>query len=76
MLTPVPFIAETGKHFYAHAATVSTPLHARRLPDPAPGAIALRITGEFDRTATRMRAPRIMVGHRIAMEAELTFTRR
>ena len=34
------------------------------------------ITGEFDRTTTRMRAPRIMVGHRIAMEAELTFTRR
>jgi polyisoprenoid-binding protein YceI len=51
-------------------------LHARRLPDPAPGAIALRITGEFDRTTTRMRAPRIMVGHRIAMEAELTFSRR
>ena len=50
-------------------------LHARRLPDPAPGAIALRITGEFDRTATGMRAPRFMVGHRIAMEAELTFTR-
>jgi polyisoprenoid-binding protein YceI len=51
-------------------------LHARRLPDPAPGAIALRITGELDRTTTRMRAPRIMVGHRIAMEAELTFSRR
>ena len=51
-------------------------LHAQRLPDPGPGAIALRITGEFDRTTTRMRAPRIMVGHRIAMEAELTFTRR
>ena len=51
-------------------------LHARRLPDPAPGAIALRITGEFDRTTTRMRAPRLMVGHRIAIEADLTFTRR
>jgi hypothetical protein len=51
-------------------------LHARRLPDPAPGAIALRITGELDRTTTRIRAPRIMVGHRIAMAAELTFTRR
>jgi polyisoprenoid-binding protein YceI len=50
-------------------------LHARRLPDPAPGAITLRITGEFDRTTTRMHAPRFMVGHRIAMEAELTFTR-
>ena len=51
-------------------------LHARRLPDPAPGAIALLITGEFDRTTTPMRAPRVMVGHRVAMEAELTFTRR
>jgi polyisoprenoid-binding protein YceI len=51
-------------------------LHARRLPDPAPDVVAMRITGEFDRTTTRMRAPRFMVGHRIAMEAELTFTRR
>ena len=51
-------------------------LHARRLPDPAPGTIAVLITGEFDRTTTRIRAPRLMVGHRIAMEAELSFTRR
>jgi polyisoprenoid-binding protein YceI len=51
-------------------------LHARRLPDPAQGVIAVRITGEFDRTTTPMRAPRLMVGHRIAIEAELTFTRR
>jgi hypothetical protein len=50
-------------------------LHARRLPDPAPGAIAILVTGEFDRTTTRMRAPRLMVGHRIAMEAALKFTR-
>ena len=50
-------------------------LHARRLPDPAPGAIAVRISGEFDRTTTGMRAPRILVGHRVTMEAELTFTR-
>lgn len=50
-------------------------LHATRLPDPAPGAIAVRITGEFDRTTTRIRAPRILVGHRVAMEAELRFTR-
>jgi polyisoprenoid-binding protein YceI len=51
-------------------------LHARRLPDPAPDTAAMRLTGEFDRTTTRMRAPRFMVGHRIAVEAELTFTRR
>ena len=51
-------------------------LHAQRLPDPAPGAIALRIAGEFDRTTTLMRAPRLMVGRRIAIEAELTFTQR
>jgi polyisoprenoid-binding protein YceI len=51
-------------------------LQARRLPDPAPGAIAVRITGELDRTTTRMRAPRLMVSHRVAMEADLTFTRR
>ena len=50
-------------------------LHARRLPDPAPGTIAIRITGELDRSTTRMRAPRFMVGHRVAMEAVLTFTR-
>ncbi|HEY7102343.1 MAG TPA: YceI family protein [Mycobacteriales bacterium] len=50
-------------------------LHARRLPDPAPGAIAVLITGAFDRTSTRIRAPRFMVGHRIAMAAELRFTR-
>jgi polyisoprenoid-binding protein YceI len=56
-------------------AETSVTLHARRLPDPAPAAIAIRITGELDRTTTRMRAPRFMVGHRIAMEAELTFTR-
>jgi polyisoprenoid-binding protein YceI len=51
-------------------------LHARRLPDPAPGVAAVRITSEFDRTTTRMRAPRFMIGHRVAMEAELTFSRR
>ena len=51
-------------------------LHARRLPEPAPGVIAVLITGEFDRTGTRIRAPRLMVGHRIVMEAELRFTRR
>ena len=51
-------------------------LHARRLPDPAPGEVAVRITGDFDRSTTRMRAPRLMVGHRIALEAELTFIRR
>jgi polyisoprenoid-binding protein YceI len=51
-------------------------LHARRLADPKPGSVRIRVTGEFDRTTTRMRAPRLMVGHRIAIEAELTFTRR
>jgi polyisoprenoid-binding protein YceI len=51
-------------------------LRARRLPDPSADAIAVRMTGELDRTSTRMRAPRLMVGHRIAMDAELTFTRR
>jgi polyisoprenoid-binding protein YceI len=51
-------------------------LHAVRLPDPRPGTVRVRVSGEFDRTTTRMRAPRAMVGHRIAVEAELTFTRR
>jgi polyisoprenoid-binding protein YceI len=51
-------------------------LHARRLPDPATGAVRVHITGEFDRTTTRIRAPRFMVGHRVAVEAELTLIRR
>jgi polyisoprenoid-binding protein YceI len=51
-------------------------LHAQRLADPAPGAVRVRITGEFDRTTTRIRAPRFMVGHRVAVEAELTLIRR
>jgi polyisoprenoid-binding protein YceI len=66
----VPAVLSVG------GAETPVTLHARRLPDPAPGAIAVRITGEFDRTTTRIRAPRLVVGHRIAMEAELSFTRR
>jgi polyisoprenoid-binding protein YceI len=58
------------------AVETAVTLHGRRLPDPAAGAVAVRITGEFDRTSTRMRAPRLLVGHRIAMQADLTFTRR
>lgn len=66
----VPAVLSVG------GAETEVTLHARRLPDPAPGEIAIRITGELDRTTTRMRAPRLMVGHRVAMEAELTFSRR
>jgi len=66
----VPAVLSVG------GAETPVTLHARRLPDPAPGTIAVLITGEFDRTTTRIRAPRLMVGHRIAMEAELRFTRR
>ena len=66
----VPAVLSVG------GAETPVTLHARRLPDPAPGTIAVLITGEFDRTTTRIRAPRLMVGHRIAMEAELSFTRR
>jgi polyisoprenoid-binding protein YceI len=49
-------------------------LHAQRLP--AADGIRVRITGEFDRTATAIRAPRFMVGHVVKVEADLTFTRR
>jgi polyisoprenoid-binding protein YceI len=54
---------------------VDTPitLHAQRLP--APDGIRVRITGEFDRTTTAIRAPRFLVGHRVKVEADLTFTR-
>jgi polyisoprenoid-binding protein YceI len=51
-------------------------LHARRLPDDGPGAVRVRITGVFDRTTVGIRAPRFMVGHRVAVEAELSFTQR
>lgn len=51
-------------------------LTAHRLPDAGPGAVRVRVTGEFDRTTTGMRAPRFMVGHRVVVEAELTLTRR
>lgn len=66
----VPAVLSVG------GAEAPVTLHARRLPDPAPGTIAIRITGELDRTTTRMRAPRLMVSHRVAMEAELTFSQR
>ena len=66
----VPAVLSVG------GAETPVTLHARRLPDPAAGTIAILISGEFDRTTTRIRAPRLMVGHRIAMEAELRFTRR
>jgi polyisoprenoid-binding protein YceI len=66
----VPTILTVG------GAEAPVTLHAQRLADPEPGTVRVRITGEFDRTTTRMRAPRIIVGHRIAVEAELTFTRR
>jgi polyisoprenoid-binding protein YceI len=49
-------------------------LHARQVPGP--DGIRVRITGEFDRTTTAIRAPRFMVGHRVKVEAELTFTPR
>jgi polyisoprenoid-binding protein YceI len=48
-------------------------LHARQLPGT--DGIRVRITGEFDRTTTAIRAPRFMVGHRIRIEADLRFTR-
>ena len=49
-------------------------LHARPLPAGA-DEVRVRITGEFDRTAVGIRAPRFMVGHRVQVEADLTFTR-
>jgi polyisoprenoid-binding protein YceI len=57
-------------------STTPLTLHAQRLPDSAPGEVRVRITGELDRTGTPIRAPRLMVGHRIAIEAELMLTRR
>jgi polyisoprenoid-binding protein YceI len=51
-------------------------LHAQRLPDTGPGTVRVRITGEFDRRTLGIRAPRFMVGHRVAVEAELALTPR
>jgi polyisoprenoid-binding protein YceI len=47
-----------------------------RIGETTADAVTIRLAGEFDRTATRIRAPRFMVGHRIAVEAALTFSRR
>lgn len=49
-------------------------LHAR-LGEVTADAVAVHLRGEFDRTATRIRAPRFMVGHRVAVEAALTLSR-
>jgi polyisoprenoid-binding protein YceI len=53
-----------------------TPITLRaRIGEVTADAATIRLAGEFDRTATRIRAPRFMVGHRIAVEAALTFSR-
>jgi polyisoprenoid-binding protein YceI len=49
-------------------------LHAR-LGEVTAAAATVHLHGELDRTATRIRAPRFMVGHRVRIEAALTFSR-
>jgi polyisoprenoid-binding protein YceI len=49
---------------------------AARLGEVSADAATVHLHGEFDRSTTRIRAPRFMVGHRIAVEAALTFSRR
>lgn len=49
-------------------------LHAQRLPDSQPGTVRVRITGKFDRTTVGIRAPRFLVGRRVAVDAEVTLS--
>lgn len=50
------------------------PLELRvvRLPDDLPGTVRIRATGVLDRTATPLRAPRLMIGRDVAVEVEAT----
>ncbi|HEY6745327.1 MAG TPA: YceI family protein [Mycobacteriales bacterium] len=56
-----------------HGVETPITLYAQQLPSS--DGVRVRITGELDRTTTAIRAPRLMVGHRIQVEADLTFTR-
>lgn len=45
-------------------------LTVRREADPAPGTVRVVTTGVLDRTTLRLRAPRLMIGHRIEITVD------
>lgn len=47
-------------------------LHVVRLPATVPGTVRVRATGVLDRTATPLRAPRLLIGRDVAIEVEAT----